>query len=216
MKNKLFRVLSLCLLAVLMVGAVLPAYAAAKPSIRGTRVLWIGTGKCAVLLDNLPEDASDFKISSTKKSIIKVGKDSNDAFGMWMKPLKAGNSTVKITYKSGGMTCSVSAKYKAKKYPKPFAWIKADGKKLNLNKNKVMGEVNGFTKKSVKVDFKLNSGWKVSKLTGMKFNMDGNKSFTWKKNKAVTVPDMGTVVFSILLKNKKNGDTFEYLVMVNR
>ena len=66
------------------------------------------------------------------------------------------------------------------------------------------------------MDFKLNSGWKVSKLTGMKFNMDGNTPFTWKKNKAVTVPDMGTVVFSILLKNKKNGDKFEYLVMVNR
>ena len=70
-------------------------------------------------------------------------------------------------------------------------------------------------KKSVKVNFELNTGWKVKSLTGMKFG-ETNKAFTWKKNRAVTFGNAGTVVFSILLKNKKNNDEFEYLVMVSR
>ena len=50
MKNKLFKALSLCLLLSLLAGLSVQGYATAKPSIRGTRVLWIGTGKNAILL----------------------------------------------------------------------------------------------------------------------------------------------------------------------
>ena len=184
MKNRCSRVIALFLLLALLAGLV-PGYAAEKPSIRGTRVLWVGVGKCAVLLDNLPEDAAGFRISSSKKDVIQVGKDSDDAFGMWMKPVKTGKSTVTITYKSGGKTRKITAQYKAKKYPDPFAWIKVDGKKLNS-------------------------------LSGMKFGRDGNTPFTWKKNKAVSFSNAGTLVFSIQLKNTKSGDLFEYLLMVDR
>ena len=186
MKNKLFKALSLCLLLSLLAGLSVQGYAAAKPSIRGTRVLWIGTGKNAILLDNLPEDARSFKIASSNPAVIKVGKSSNDAFGMWMKPLKVGKARITV-----------------------------DGIDLNLKKNKVAADVAGYAKKSVKVNFELNTGWKVKSLTGMKFG-ETNKAFTWKKNRAVTFGNAGTVVFSILLKNKKNNDEFEYLVMVSR
>ena len=215
MKNKLFKALSLCLLLSLLAGLAVPGFAAAKPSIRGTRVLWIGTGKNAILLDNLPEDARSFKIASSNPAIIKVGKSSNDAFGMWMKPLKVGKAKITVSYKSAGKTQKIAATYQAKKYPNPFAWITVDGIELNLKKNKVAADVAGYTKKSVKVNFELNTGWKVKSLTGMKFG-ETNKAFTWKKNRAVTFGNAGTVVFSILLKNKKNNDEFEYLVMVSR
>lgn len=215
MKNRCSRVIALFLLLALLAGLV-PGYAAEKPSIRGTRVLWVGVGKCAVLLDNLPEDAAGFRISSSKKDVIKVGKDSDDAFGMWMKPVKTGKSTVTITYKSGGKTRKISAQYKAKKYPDPFAWIKVDGKKLNLKKDKVAADVTGYKKNSVKVNFQLNSGWKLNSLSGMRFGQDGNTPFTWKKNKAVSFSNAGTLVFSIQLKNTKSGDLFEYLLMIDR
>ena len=215
MENKLLKALSLCLLLALLTGLAVPGYAAAKPSIRGTRVLWIGTGKNAILLDNLPEDARSFKIASSNPAVIKVGKTSNDAFGMWMKPLKVGKAKITVSYKSAGKTRKIAATYQAKKYPNPFARITVDGIELNLKKNKVMADVTGYTKKSVKVNFKLNTDWKVKSLTGMKFGKT-NKAFTWKKNKAVAFGNAGTVVFSILLKNTKNNDEFEYLVMVSR
>ena len=207
MKNKLFKALSLCLLLSLLAGLSVQGYATAKPSIRGTRVLWIGTGKNAILLDNLPEDARSFKIASSNPAVIKVGKSSNDAFGMWMKPLKVGKAKITVSYKSAGKTRKIAATYQAKKYPNPFARITVDGIELNLKKNKVAADVAGYTKKSVKVNFELNTGWKVGET---------NKAFTWKKNRAVTFGNAGTVVFSILLKNKKNNDEFEYLVMVSR
>ena len=215
MKNKLFKALSLCLLLSLLAGLSVQGYATAKPSIRGTRVLWIGTGKNAILLDNLPGDARSFKIASSNPAVIKVGKSSNDAFGMWMKPLKVGKAKITVSYKSAGKTRKIAATYQAKKYPNPFGWITVDGVEINLSKNKVVADVTGYTKKSVKVNFKLNTGWKAKSLTGMKFGKT-NDAFTWKKNKAVAFGDAGTVVFSILLKNKKNNDEFEYLVMVSR
>ena len=211
MKRKLSGLLALVLLLTLLAGLA----SAEAPSIRGTKVLWVGVGKCAVLLDNLPEDAKGFKITSSKPSVIKVGKDSSDAFGMWMKPLKAGKAKITVSFKSGGKTQKIVDTYQAKKYPNPFAWISVDGSKVNLKKDKVAAEVNGYTKKSVKVNYKLNSGWTVKSRTGMKFGETG-KAFTWKKNKAVSFGKAGTLVFSILLEHKKSGDEFEYLVMVNR
>ena len=215
MRNKVLNALSLCLLLALLVGLAAPGCAASKPSIRGTRVLWIGTGKNAILLDNLPEDARSFKIASSNPAVIKVGKSSNDAFGMWMKPLKVGSAKITVTYKSAGKTRKIADTYQAKKYPNPFGWITVDGVEINLSKNKVVADVTGYTKKSVKVNFKLNTDWMVRSLSGMKFG-ETSKAFTWKKNKAVAFGNAGTVVFSILLKNKKNNDEFEYLVMVSR
>ena len=215
MKRRVSRILALVLILTLMAGMAVPVSAAGAPSIRGTKVLWVGVGKCAVLLDNVPEGAKSFKITSSKPSVIKVGKDSSDAFGMWMKPLKTGKAKITITYMYAGKTRKIVDTYQAKKYPNPFASITVDGNKTNLKKNKVMTEVNGYTKKSVKVNYKLNSGWKVKSLTGMKFGKT-DKAFTWKKNQAVSFSSASTLVFSILLVNKSNGDEFEYLVMVSR
>lgn len=216
MKSKLLKALSLCLLLTLLAGLAVPGYAAEKPSIRGTRVLWIGTGKNAVLLDNLPSDARSFKIASSNPAVIKVGKSSNDAFGMWMKPLKVGKAKVTITYKSGGKTRTIAGNYKAKKYPNPFAWIKVDGSALNVKKDLVMSEIPDWEKQTVTVNFKLNSGWKVTGLTGARFKAESTSMFKWKKNKAVKFHDAGTIVLSIELENTKNGDPFAYLIMINQ
>lgn len=215
MKNKLFKALSLCLLLSLLAGLSVQGYATAKPSIRGTRVLWIGTGKNAILLDNLPEDARSFKIASSNPAVIKVGKSSNDAFGMWMKPLKVGKAKITVSYKSAGKTRKIADTYQAKKYPNPFAWIKVDGSKLNVKKDKVMSEIPDCVGQAVTVNFKLNSGWKVTGLTGMRFKTEGGTPFKWKKNKAVKFLGAGTLAFSIALENTKNGDPFEYILIVN-
>ena len=215
MKKTPSRLFALLLLLTLFTGLSVPALAAEKPTIRGTKVLWVGVGKCAVLLDNVPENAKNFKITSSKPSVLKVGKDSDDSLGMWMKPVKVGKAKVTISFKSSGKTRKITETYQVKKYPAPFSSMKVDGKKVNLEKNKVMADVMGYTKKSVKVHFTLNSGWSVKSLTGMKFGMD-NKPFTWKKNKAVSFEKAGTLVFSILLVNKASGDEFEYLIMVSR
>ena len=215
MRNRLLKALSLCLLLALLAGLAVPGYAAAKPSIRGTRLLWIGTGKNAILLDNLPADARAFKIASSNPAVIKVGKTSNDAFGMWMKPLKVGKAKITITYKSGDRTRTITGNYQAKKYPNPFVWIKADGSKLNVRKDKVMSEISDWTGQTVTVDFKLNSNWKVTGLTGIRLKAEGGMPFNWKKNTAVDFLGVGTLVFSIALKNTKNGDPFEYILIVN-
>ena len=216
MRNKLFKALSLCLLLSLLAGLSVQGYATAKPSIRGTRVLWIGTGKNAILLDNLPEDARSFKIASSNPAVIKVGKSSNDAFGMWMKPLKVGKAKITVSYKSAGKTQKIAATYQAKKYPNPFAWIKVDGSELNVKKDKVMSEISDWEGQTVTVNFKLNSGWKVTGLTGMRFKTEGGTPFKWKKNKAVKFLGAGALVFSIELENAKNGDPFGYILIVNR
>lgn len=215
MRNKVLNALSLCLLLALLVGLAAPGCAASKPSIRGTRVLWIGTGKNAILLDDLPEDARSFKIASSNPAVIKVGKTSNDAFGMWMKPLKVGKAKITVTFKSAGQTQKIVATYQAKKYPNPFAWIKVDGSKLNVKKDKVTSEIPDWAGRTVTVDFKLNSGWKVTGLTGMRFKAEGGTPLKWKKNKAVKFLGAGTIVFSIALENTQNGDPFEYILIVN-
>ena len=66
------------------------------------------------------------------------------------------------------------------------------------------------------VNFKLNSGWKVTGLTGARFKAESTSMFKWKKNKAVKFLDAGTIVFSIELENAKNGDPFGYILIVNR
>ncbi len=217
MKKTLSRIVSLCLLLTLLAGIALPGFAAAeKVTIRGGSVLWIGTGKNAVLLDNLPENAKSFKITSDNKAVLKVGKSGNDAFGMWMKPLKAGKSKVTVTYQTGNTTHKVVKTYKVKKYPNPFAWIKVDGKKLSVKKDLVFSEVTGYSKDKLTIDYKLNSGWKKTGLTGVKFRESGNVEFSWKKNKAFSIAKAGAVSIDIQLKNTKTGDVFDYIIVVSR
>ena len=100
MKSKLLKALSLCLLLVLLVGATLPGQAAAKPSII-TSTLWAGIGRCAVIVQNLPSDATSFSITSSNKAVIKAGcDDKKDANSLWVEPLKVGKSkTLKATVK---------------------------------------------------------------------------------------------------------------------
>lgn len=215
MKKKLLRSLSLCLLLTLLAGAMLPVNAATKPSIVKS-TLWAGVGKCALIVLNLPSDAKSFSVTSSKSSVVKAGcDDKNDAGSLWIKPLKVGESKITVKYETGGKKKSVSATFKVKKYPKPFSWIKINGKKIDLNKNKLGYDCTKYTKDEITVDYKVSSGWTVKSRTVAKFQGDDIKDFAWKKNKPISLADCDGAIVSIELKNKA-GDVFTYMIFVER
>ncbi len=215
MKSKLLKALSLCLLLALLAGLAVPGYAATKPSII-TSTLWAGVGRCALIVLNLPEDAKAFSVTSSDKSIIKAGcDDRNDAGSLWIKPLKAGKAKITVKYKSGGKTRSVYARFTVKKYPNPLAWVKINGKAIDLKKNKLGYDVNNYTKKSITVDYKLSSGWTVKSRSVAKIESDDIKDSKWKKNKAISLAGCDMAIVTLVLKNKV-GDEFTYMVFVTR
>ena len=216
MKNKLFKALSLCLLLALLAGMAVPGCAAVKPSIVKS-TLWAGVGKCALIVQNLPDGAKSFSVTSSNKNIIKAGcDDRNDASTLWIKPLKAGKAKITVRYKAGGKSRSVSATFTVKKLPKPFAWVKVNGRKIDLNKNKLGYDCLKYTKTKITVDFKLNSGWKVQFLDGAKIRGDEYKDFSWKKGKAVSLARDQRAILDIALVNKTTGDEFFYMIFVER
>lgn len=215
MRNKLLKALSLCLLLALMAGLAVPGYAAAKPSII-TSTLWAGVGKCALIVQNLPSDAKAFSVTSSRKDIVKAGCDDKaDAGSLWIKPLKVGKSKITVKYTSGGKAKSVSATFTVKKYPNPLAWVKVNGKKVNLSKNKLGYDVNKYTKNSITIDYKLSNGWTVKTRTVARFKGDAIKDSSWKKNKAISLTGCDAAIVTLMLKNKV-GDEFLYMVFVTR
>ena len=216
MKNKLMRSFALCLLLVLLVGASLPGQAAAKPSII-TSTLWAGIGRCAVIVQNLPSDATSFSITSSNKAVIKAGcDDKKDANSLWVEPLKVGKSKITVKYRSGGKTRSVSTTFQVKKYPNPLAWVKINGKKISLSKNKLGYDCNNYKKTSITVDFKVSDGWKVQYLDGVRIRDDEYRDFKWKKGKAIKLAADQRAIIDIALINNKTGDEFFYMIFVDR
>lgn len=217
MKNRLFRVLSLSLLLAVLAAGMLPGYAAAKPSII-TSTQWAGAGRGAVLVNNLPSDATSFSITSSKKDVIRVGcDDKKDAGSLWLEPLKKGKSKITVKYKTGGKKKSVSTTFEVKAYPKPFDYIKINGKKINLTKNKLAYDCLNFKKTKLTIDFKIgNKDWKVNFLDGAKIKGDDFVDFKWKKGKAIKLAKDEGAFIDIRLINKKTGDEFLYLIFVSR
>lgn len=221
MRKSLLKALSLCLLLTLIAGTALPGYAGgkAKPTIVNSP-LWAGVGKCAVLVQNLPSDATSFSITSKDKSVLKAGcDDKKDRLSLWVKPLKAGTSKVTVKYKSGGKVRSVSTVFTVKKYPDPFQWIKINGKKIDLKKNKIAYDCLKYSKNKITVDYKISSGWKLNggdALWGY-INREGQNTemLSWKKGKAINLSsDFTDAVVAINLVNKKTGDKFFYMIFI--
>ena len=215
MKNKLLKTVSLYLLLAILAGSAIPGVAAAKPSIVKS-TLWAGVGKCALIVLNLPSDAKSFSVTSSKPSVVKAGcDDKNDAGTLWIKPLKVGQSRITVKYVTGGKKKSVSATFTVKKYPKPFGWVKVNGKKIDLNKNKLGYDCLEYKKDEITVDYKVSSGWTVKSRTVAKFQGDDIKDSAWKKNKPISLADCDAAIVSIELKNKA-GDVFIYMIFVER
>lgn len=77
---------SIRLLLTLLTGALLSAWAAAKPSI-----LWVGSPKRTPILLDFPEDAKILSIKSANTGMLKVDGEKNfRPWGIWMLPLKVG------------------------------------------------------------------------------------------------------------------------------
>lgn len=215
MRNNLLKVFSLCLLLTLLAGLAAPGYAAEKPSII-TSTLWAGVGKCALKVQNLPSDAKAFSVTSNRKAVVKAGcDDRNDPDSLWINPLKTGNAKITVKYKTGSRTKSVSATFTVKEYPDPFVWVKVNGKKVDLSKNKLGYDVDKYAKKSITVDYKLSSGWKLKSRTVARFKGDDIKDSAWKKNKAISLSGCDMAIVNIVLKNGV-GDEFTYMVFVTR
>lgn len=218
MKHTLIRILSLCLLLCLLTAVAVPGLAAEKPTIvNGT--LWAGVGKSAVLVMNLPRNAKSFSITSSNKDVVKVGcSDRSDASTLWLKPLKTGKSKITVNYKSGGKSRSVSSTFTVKKYPKALAWVKVNGKKidLSLKKNKLGYDCIGYTKKKITVDYKVGSGWKVKRRDIVKFSGDTPVEGTWKKDTAINIAKCDEAFVQLVLVNSKTGDEFLYIIFVMR
>ena len=106
--------------------------------------------------------------------------------------------------------------FKVKKYPKPLAWVKINGKKISLTKNKLGYDCNNYKKTSITVDFKVSADWKVQYLDGAKIRDDEYRDFTWKKGKAVKLAADQRAILDIALINNKTGDEFFYMIFVNR
>ena len=218
MKNKLLRLLSLCLLATLLVGAALPALAATKKptmSVYGN-ALYVGLGKTVLDVDNMPEGAKYKSITSSDKKVLKVGRD--DGFvgfgGLWVKPLKAGKSKVTINYTCNGKSLKLTRTFTVKKYHNAFSWIKVNGKKVDLKKNRTRVILEKYKKTGATITFKLKDGWKVTACKGT--DLTEWKDFTWKNGKSFKIPALDSVDAFIWFKNKKTGEKYNYEIMFLR
>ena len=215
MKKKCLGLLSVCLLLALLAGAMLPAWAAAKPSIQKESV-WVGSPKRSPILLDWPDGAEILSITSANKSMMKTGKQKDfGPWGIWMMPLKVGKCKITIRYKLDGKIYSMSQIIPIKKYPSPFAWIKVNGKKIDLKKNKFEFYSKNYKKKTFTVSFKLNAGWKLDSNPcpgAYWIGDDFGDGIRWKNGKSFKMPDKYTRLCAAIDLVKDNGDFFNYEV----
>lgn len=214
MKKKLLSLLSICLLLTLLSASLLPAWAAAKPSIQKGD-LWVGSPKRTPILLDFPDDAKILSIKSANTSMLKVGKEKGfGPWGIWMLPLKVGKCRITIRYKLNGKTSSMSRVITIKKYPSPFAWIKVNGKKVDLKKNKFEFYSRNYKKKTFTVSFKLNAGWKLDSNPcpgAYWIGDDFGDGIKWKNGKSFKLPaEYDRLCAAIDIVNKNTGDFFNY------
>ena len=216
MKKKLLSLLSVCLLLTLLAGATLPAWAAEKPSIQKDS-LWVGSPKRSPILLNWPEGAEILSITSSNRTMLKTGKQKDfGPWGIWMMPLKIGKCRITIRYKLDGKTYSMSQTIQIKKYPSPFAWIKVNGKKVDLKKHKFEFITKKYTGKTFTIAFKMNPGWKLDSSPCPGAYWDGDEfvdGIRWKNGKSFKMPDRYTrLCAAIDLVDKNSGEFFNYEV----
>ena len=219
MKYSSLKILYLCLLIALIVGTCMPGYAAGnKPAlITGSGILWVGSGRCPVVADNLPANAKSFSVTSSKPGVLKVGKQKGfGPYGWWMEPLKPGKARITLKYRTSGKVKTVSAVFQVKNYPDPFEHIKINGRKVELKKRQSNLFLEGYAKNTITINFKLKSGWKAIGLGGDRIKGDEWKECTWKKNKALSLKGYDAADLIIELKNTSTGATCAFEIIVTR
>lgn len=215
MKNRMTRALALCLLLTLLAGALSAAFA--EPVI-ADYVLWMGCGPYMLeFSEDLPDDAGSFAVNSGNKSVVKATcKDRNNVSSVQLTPLKPGKSMITLTYKSAGTYHKVSKLFNVKKYPKAFSYIKVNGKKINLSKNKGSVQYRDYDQNTILVSFKAGDGWAVDVCTGTRFRNGTWSRLTWQNGKSVDLKGNVVTNLAIYLHNRKTGDRFDYLISISR
>jgi len=211
MKLKLFRVIAVGLLLVLAVAA-LPAMAESDVVLNIDKILWIGQGYVSVYVDNLDYGAQIVSVKSTSPSVLKVRYEEDDPYYFDVKPLKAGKSTLKFTYKLNGKKTTVKKTITVKKYPNAIASLTVNGTKVSFKKNRFTYTVSKFKKRAVTIKVKPAKGWKIK---GMYTDLEYIGYREIKNGQTFKLDKEGRGDAWIELVNSKN-QIFRYWIEINR
>ena len=206
----------LAVISILMIGCHVLDAAAASKYYLNEEVLWEGNdASVSSPHGNFPEDKiSILSVKSSKPKVIKIERrrtSHNDISSYTLLPLKAGKSKITVKFKYKKKTYSASGNFTVKKYVCPFQWIKIDGKKIPLAKNKYSYYTSNGNKKKSTVTIKLKKGWKVNNWEGIDFKNFSN--FTVKNGKAFSV---GTEGVHVGVSVTNGTDDFFYYVQIAR
>jgi hypothetical protein len=217
--SKSTRALSLCLLLALILGACLPGFAESKKPalITGRGVLWVGSGRSPVVATNLPSDAKSFFVTSSKPSVIKVGRQKDfGPYGWYMEPLKPGKAKITLKYKTEGKTRSVSATFIVEKYPNPFEYIKVNGKKIKLKDGQSNLFLEDYNKNTITISYKLKRSWKLTGLEGNRVKGDIWYECDWKKGKAINLKGYNAADLVIDMEEVRGTATCSFEIIITR
>lgn len=175
--------------------------------------LWAGGNSWSVSIAFLPQNAKIIKVISSKPKVIKASLYDHEYYGKWpmLQPLKAGKSKITVKYKVGSKTKKVSATFKVKKYPNPYASILVNGKKIDIKKNKFNYFVDGYKKASAKVKVKPAKGWTILGST----LWVGDKNKDYKDGKSFKTPKGKYSSVNYVLQNAK-GEVIYYNIVFAR
>lgn len=216
MKNRSLRVLALALLLALTAGVV-PAMAAQPGSASiAIEKLYADTGEYYIKIDGWTYSEEIISITSSDPTVINVTDNSR-----YVKIKKAGSSTITIVYDLEGVTYEISGVLTVEKYPKPISSLTVNGKKISLKKERrvmyTFERQNLERDVTVKINLKPASGWKISKIKAYYYKVghqDTHHNLAVKNNKKFTVKKRCEAYVTYVLKNKKNGTKFNYVVRV--
>lgn len=161
----------------------------------------------------LPSNAKKLKVSVSNKKIAKA-KISSSTGVLTLYPKKTGTVKVTITGRSNGKKFTRKGTIKLVKFENPFKTLKIGGKsyrnKITMRDNQDVFDVSGKT--SMKINYKLKSGWKFISTSVSIEDENGNvKNWKVKNGKTYSWPRGNYMQVHMILKNKKHSG----LVYVN-
>lgn len=164
---------------------------------------------------DVTENAKVTKVTSSNTKVLKVKKVSGDNVysQIQLTPVKAGKSTVNVTYKFDGKTYTTKATYQVQKNH-PLKSIKVNGKTVNLKKQPYSIGYMNYKKGTISFKATASSDWKIKSIEY--FDTTANKTKSMKNGASVKVPKGGTTYVNILLKSKKSNEGFGYTVYASR
>lgn len=208
MKRRMLRVLSLCLLLVLVVAA-MPALAEKAKVLPGT--LYLGGMGSQVYVENVPSNAKLVSIKSSESKVLEADQMGYTISDMAVFPRAIGKSKVTVKYKVGKKTYTISGTFAVKKFPKIFSSIKVNGKPLAGANTVDSFSFEGYKKNRAKISFKVKSPWK---LLHTELQIPEADQFTSIVNgKSFKIPKGKDAQVAIYLRNSKTED--DIIIWIN-